>query len=78
MRECLRADLESRTAIPDQIEDQQCPRNNEQQMNELTADIADYAQEPQSKKNSYNRPKHISPPVAQAFTPASVSSALPI
>lgn len=49
-------------AIADQVEDQNCPRNNNQQMNELAADAAYHAQQPQNRQNTDYCPDHNSPP----------------
>ena len=40
--------LERIPAIADQVENQHCPRNNKQQVNKLTPDAANHAQQPQN------------------------------
>jgi hypothetical protein len=49
--QCLGA-LDQFAATADQVEDQHYRRNNEQQVNQPTADAADHSQTPQNKKNN--------------------------
>jgi hypothetical protein len=44
----IAAASERAPAIADQVENQHCPRNDKQQVNKLTADAANYAQQPQN------------------------------